>query len=113
MKKFLRRVTSPTARTLAAVWIAVFGVSGYTMFINYRSASCDQEFRAALIDRAAATENQREAIATWIKDFSTPPPGADVYGPERLAWLQGVSNRALNLFYQEKPTPLPDIRCGR
>lgn len=113
MKKIFLRVTNPTARTLAAIWITVFGVSGYTMFINYREASCDQEFRQALIDRAEATEHQREAIASWIQDFSHPPAGADSYGPVRLVWLQGVSNRALALFYQEKPDPLPDIRCGR
>ena len=108
-----RKMTSPTARVLASIWLAVFSVSGYTMFINYREASCDQEFRQALMDRAEATENQREAVAKWIQDFSHPPPGADHYGPERLVWLQGVSNRALALFYVEKPPPLPDIKCGR
>lgn len=113
MKKFLSNVTSPTARTLAAIWMVVLGVSGYTMFINYREASCDQEFRAAIVERARVTEQQRSAIASWIEDFSKPPPGADVYGPPRMVWLKGVSDRALALFYQEQPDPLPDIKCGR
>lgn len=111
-KRLWRKITSPTARTVGAIWILMFGVSGYTMWINYREANCDREFRAAIVERARVTEKQRQAIAAWIKDFATPPPEARQYGPARMVWLQGVSDRAAALFYQEQPTPLPDIQCG-
>jgi hypothetical protein len=124
-----RKMTSPTARVLASIWIAVFGVSGYTLFINYRETSCDEEFRQAILDRANVNKEtdyweneQRKAIADWVNDFATPPPWAAEYGPGRMIWLQGVSQRAIVRFTtmdnarQEalKRRPgLPDLRCGR
>lgn len=129
MKTIFRRLTSPTARVLAAIWIAVFGVSGYTMFINYREASCDQEFRQAILNRAQVNDQtdhweneQRKAIADWVHDFATPPPWATDYGPGRMIWLQGVSQRAIDRFTAmdnervaalAKRPGLPDLTCGR
>jgi hypothetical protein len=124
-----RRMTSPTARVLASIWLTVFGVSGYTLFINYREASCDHEFRQAILDRAAANDQtdlfeneQRKAIAAWVQDFATPPPWAAEYGTGRMIWLQGVSQRAIDRFQTmdaerrkalaARPG-LPNLTCGR
>jgi hypothetical protein len=128
MRKALRRMTSPTTRTIGTIWIIVLAVSGLVLHGSIRQYDCDKQFHAALIDRAGTTDQvfqfdkeERQALADWIHDFATPPPEAGSYGPARMGWLAGVSQRAIarfNVIASERDAtlaarkPLPEITCG-
>jgi hypothetical protein len=129
-KRLWRQITSPTARIIGSLWIIVGLVSGLVISTSIREESCDQQFRSALVERARINDQadkldqlQRQALADWIHDFSSPPPGADVYGADRLAWLATVSVRAMERFNQLKTAhddavaerakhPIPELTCG-
>jgi hypothetical protein len=123
-------MTSPTARVIASIWITVCAVSGWTLYTNYRGVVCERQFNHALVERGRASDAsdalaqaQERAIAAWITDFSHPPLGSDSYGPNRLVWLNGVSERAVARFdaldkarsaaiAERRAHPL-DLSCGK
>lgn len=127
-----RKMTTPTARVIASIWITVALVSGLVIHSSIHEADCSKQFRAALIARSDANdaadefeERQDEAQLQWLKDIGNPPPElGNNWGPERLAWLQEVNangaarvqqlidNRRAALA-ERRAHPLPELTCGK
>lgn len=131
-KRILRKITSPTARTIGALWFVVALVSGLVIHSSIQDANCAKQFRAALVARSNASEQadrlasqQDMAQLQWLDELAHPPSEvANDYGPARTEWLKGVTANAAARIQQlldarakvaqeRADHPYPEVTCGK
>jgi hypothetical protein len=116
---------------VGSIWLVVLMACAYVTYSNYREAECDQQFRAAIVQRASENKEadrleklQEDAIGSWVNEFSNPPPGLEQYSPERAAWMRGVAGRIRSRLHdlgeqrnavlaEQAKHPLPELTCGK